>query len=643
MKSITKNRLTFLSGGLLVAALISYLVSPGSQTQNILLIISSVIAGFPIAVKAFQSLRMKAFSIDLLVTVAVVGAMIIGEYTESAVVTFLFLFGDYLEGRTLRKTRSSLRSLINMAPIEATILKDGKRITIPADEVEKGDTVIVQPGGRIPVDGTVISGSALINEAAITGESVPVSKNTGDPVFSSTISDNGYLEIAAEKVGEDTTFSKIIELVEEAQETKDETQKFMERFAKYYTPGIIILALFVWAITQDVYLALTFLVIACPGALVISVPVSIVAGIGNGAKNGILIKGGDKMENLAKVNAIVFDKTGTLTKGKPEVTAINAIGISEDELLTLAAEVEVVSEHHLGKTIVKKAEERGLSLRQQPNETNIMKGHGLTARLADQEVYIGNSSGAKKLGILIDKEISTYMLEQEKQGSTAVLVARQNTVVGVISIADQIRDEAYDSLVQLRDSGIKRTVTLTGDNKRVADQVAAQLGIDQVFAELLPQDKVDKVKTCKKSGTKLAMIGDGINDAPAIATADVGIAMGGTATDVTMQTADVVLMSDKLDKLPYAINLAKATIRNMKQNTYLSLITVAILLAGVLTDYVHLASGMLIHELSVLLVILNAVRLVRFPKYQLNPTFIPLLPTIRPSLPSKKELYLYCK
>lgn len=643
MKSITKNRLTFLSGGLLMAALISYLISPGSPTQDILLIIASVIAGYPIAVKAIQALRMKAFSIDLLVTIAVVGAMIIGEYTESAVVTFLFLFGDYLEGRTLRKTRSSLRSLINMAPLEATILKEGKRITIPADEVEKGDTVIVQPGGRIPVDGTVISGNALINEAAITGESIPVEKHAGDPVFSSTISDNGYLEIAAEKVGEDTTFSKIIELVEEAQETKAKTQKFMERFAKYYTPGIIILALLVWTITQDVHLALTFLVIACPGALVISVPVSIVAGIGNGAKNGILIKGGDKMENLAKVNAIVFDKTGTLTKGKPEVTAIKAIGISEDELLTLAAEVEVVSEHHLGKTIVKKATERGLSLRQQPSETNIMKGHGLRARLADQAVYIGNSSGAKKLGISIDDNLSTYMLKQEERGNTAVLVARQNTVIGVISIADQIRDEAYDSLAQLRDSGIKRTVMLTGDNKQVADQVASQLGINQVFAELLPQDKVDKVKTCKKSGTKLAMVGDGINDAPAIATADVGIAMGGTATDVTMQTADVILMSDKLDKLPYALNLAKATIRNMKQNTYLSLITVAILLVGVLTDYVHLASGMLIHELSVLLVILNALRLVRFPKYQLNPTFVPFLPTLRPSVQAEKELCLYCK
>lgn len=642
MKSITKNRLTFLSGGLLIAALISYLVSPGSQIQDILLITASILAGVPIAIKALQALRMKAFSIDLLVTIAVIGAIIIGEYTESAVVTFLFLFGDYLEGRTLKKTRSSLRSLISMAPLEATVLKDGKRNTIPADKVEKGDTVIVQPGGRIPVDGIILSGSSLINEAAITGESVPVSKHVGDPVFSSTISDNGYLEITAEKIGEDTTFAKIIELVEEAQETKAKTQKFMERFARYYTPGIIILALFVWAITRDIHLALTFLVIACPGALVISVPVSIVAGIGNGAKNGILIKGGDKMEDLAKVNAIVFDKTGTLTKGKPEVTAIKAFGISEDELLALAAEVEVVSEHHLGKAIINKAEERGLSLHQKPSDTNTMKGHGLTARLANQEIYIGNSLGAQKLQITIDQDVSTYMGKQEDNGNTAVLVARQNTVIGIISIADQVRDEAYDAIAQLRDSGIKRTVMLTGDNRQVADGVASQLGINQVFAELLPQDKVDKVKTCKKSGTKLAMVGDGINDAPAIATADVGIAMGGTATDVTMQTADVILMSDKLDKLPYAVNLAKATIRNMKQNTYLSLITVAMLLVGVLTDYIHLASGMLIHELSVLLVILNAVRLVRFPKYQLNPTSVPVLPTLRPSRQQEKELHLYC-
>lgn len=503
-----------------------------------------------------------------------------------------------------------------MAPLEATVLRAGQRVTVPADEVELGDHVIVQPGGRIPVDGKVIAGHSLINEAAITGESFPVNKRKGDQVFSSTISDNGYLEIIAERVGDDTTFAKIIELVEEAQETKAKTQKFMERFAAYYTPGIIVLSVLVWLITQNVHLALTFLVIACPGALVISVPVSIVAGIGNGAKNGILIKGGDKMESLAKVNAVVFDKTGTLTKGKPSVTDIQAFGISKDELLRLAAEVEVASEHHLGKTIVKKAEEGGLDLLNKPTAVEIMKGHGLQAVLASENIYVGNKSGAEKLGIVLAPIMNDYLLQQQEKGYTAVLVTRNKKVIGIISIADRIREEAPSAIQALREQGIKHTVVLTGDNQTVAEKVARQLGIDRVFAELLPEDKVDKVRACKDSGIKLAMVGDGINDAPAIATADVGIAMGGTATDVTMQTADVILMSDKLDKLPYAIQLAKATIRNMKQNTYFALITVALLLAGVLTGNIYLASGMLIHEISVILVILNAVRLVRFPKSQ---------------------------
>lgn len=616
MKTRTKNILTFISGGLLTLALMTYLINPGSVIQDILLIIASVTAGVPIAIKAFQASRMKAFSIDLLVTIAVVGAMIIGEYTESAVVTFLFLFGDYLESRTLRKTRASLKSLIDMAPLEATVLKDGIRVTVPAGEVRIGDLVIVQPGGRIPVDGKVASGRSIVNEAAITGESVPVNKGEGDQVFSSTISDNGYLEIIAEKVGDDTTFSKIIELVEEAQETKATTQKFMERFASYYTPGIVLLAVLVWLITQNVHLALTLLVIACPGALVISVPVSIVAGIGNGAKNGILIKGGDKLENLAKVNAIVFDKTGTLTKGKPEITNIKAWGISEDELLRLAAELEVASEHHLGKTIVKKAEENGLTLQRKPSDVEIMKGHGLRAMLDSKPIYIGNKSGAEKLGISVEPAVDVYWSQQQEKGNTAIFVAIDKRIAGIISIADQIRDEAPAALQAFREAGINHTVMLTGDNKSVAEKVATQLGINRVFSELLPEDKVEKVSACKEAGIKLAMVGDGINDAPAIATADVGIAMGSTATDVTMQTADVILMSDKLDKLPYAVQLAKATVLNMKQNTYFALITVMLLLAGVLTGNIHLASGMLIHEISVILVILNAVRLVRFPKYQ---------------------------
>src|SRR5690554_3309646 len=616
MKTKTRSILTLVSGGLLLAALAVYMINPGSLAQDIILIVAAILAGVPIAIKAFQALRMKAFSIDLLVTIAVVGAMIIGEYTEAAVVTFLFLFGHYLEGRTLRKTRASLKSLMDMAPLEATVLRDGTRATIPADKVEVGDQVIVQPGGRIPVDGKVISGQSLINEAAITGESVPVSKREGDQVFSSTTSDNGYLEILAEKVGGDTTFSKIIELVEEAQETKAETQKFMERFSSYYTPGIILLSVLVWLITQNVHLALTFLVIACPGALVISVPVSIVAGIGNGGKNGILIKGGDKMENLAKVNGIVFDKTGTLTKGKPEVTAIKAFGISEDELLKLAAEVEMTSEHHLGKAIVKKAEKKGLDLKNKPSEVEVMKGHGIQAMVASKQIYIGNKSGAEQLGVSVDPAMDMYLSQQQEKGNTAVLVTMNKKVVGIISIADQIREEAAEALQTLRENGIRHTVMLTGDNKKVAEKVAKQLEIDRVFAELLPEDKVEKLNACKASGIQLAMVGDGINDAPAIATADVGIAMGGTATDVTMQTADIILMSDKLDKLPYAIRLAKATIRNMKQNTYFALSTMALLLGGVLTDNIHLASGMLIHEISVILVILNAVRLVRFPNYQ---------------------------
>ena len=283
-------------------------------------------------------------------------------------------------------------------------------------------------------------------------------------------------------------------------------------------------------------------------------------------------------------------------------------------MLQLAAEVEVTSEHHLGKTIVKKAEEKGLHLVLQPSNVEIIKGHGLQAILDTKQIYIGNRSGAEKFGIAIDAEANEYMLQQQKNGNTSVFIARDKEVIGIISIADQVREEAPATMAQLRSAGIDDLMMLTGDNELVAQKVAHQLEIDNVYSELLPEDKVSKISELKTSGRKVAMIGDGINDAPAIATADVGIAMGGTATDVTMQTADIILMSDKLDKLPYAIQLSKSTIRNMKQNTYFALITVALLLVGVLTDNIHLASGMLIHEISVILVILNAVRLVGFPK-----------------------------
>ncbi len=612
MKAKQVNRIMYAAGILLLTAFAIYLFNWSRLLLDTLLITASIVAGIPTFLKAWKASRLKMFSIELLVTIAVIGALIIGEYMESAAVTFLFLFGAFLEGRSLEKARASLKSLMEMAPLEATVIRNGLRTIIMAEEVIKNDLVIIQTGEKIPIDGRVISGKASVNEAAITGESIPASKGMDDQVFSGSILDSGYLEVIAENVGEDTTFSKIIELVEEAQEGKAKTQRFLEKFAAIYTPGIMFLSVLVWVVTRDVHLSLTFLVIACPGALVISAPVSIVAGIGNGARNGILIKGGEVMENLAKINAIVFDKTGTLTKGKPEVTAIKGFGIDEKKLLLMAAEAEVISEHHLGRAIVKEAERSGLKLLNKPTEVNVLKGRGIEVNLGGKLLYIGNRKGLFQNEIHIDTEMESYATKQEKAGNTAVFIADDKKVMGIISIADTIRDKAKDTIDNLRSEGIEHLVMLTGDNKHTAKIVGEQLGMDSIYAELLPEDKAVKVKECMGKGMKLAMLGDGVNDAPALATADVGIAMGVAGTDIAMETADVVLMADNLDKLIHALKLSKATVRNMKQNMFIAVGTVALLLAGVLTKNVNLASGMLIHELSVLLVILNALRLVRF-------------------------------
>ena len=638
MNNNQRKFIMIFSGALLAGAMTLYLLHLNEVIIDVLLIIATVIAGYPTILKAFQFARMKMFSIELLVTIAVVGALIIGEYVESAAVTFLFLLGAFLEGRTLEKARSSLKSLLQMAPLEATIIRKGVRSTILAEDVVEGDLVVIQSGEKIPVDGKVISGRALINEAAITGESVPVNKKVDSEVFSGSILDNGYIEVIAEKVGDDTTFSKIIELVEEAQEGKAKTQKFLERFANVYTPGVVVLSILVWLISQDVHLSLTFLVIACPGALVISAPVSIVAGIGNGAKNGILIKGGEIMEALAKVNAMVFDKTGTLTRGKPAVTAVKTYGISEDNLLLMAAEAEVVSEHHLGRTIVIEAEKRGLQLIHQPTEVEILKGRGIKVNLNGKELYLGNRKGLLQFNKTFDLSIEADAIDQEKKGNTVVFVADIEGVLGLISIADQVRPEAAQALHELKENGIQKMVMLTGDNRHTANIVARQVGIKNVFAELLPENKVEKVRACMDKGVILAMVGDGINDAPAIATADIGIAMGVAGSDIAMETADVILMTDRLDKLSYAYQLSKATITNMKQNMFFAVGTVFLLLIGVLTNHVNLASGMFIHELSVLLVILNAIRLVRFKKKDIAFVENPAIESVEPEVFEYSEI-----
>ncbi|SEK17972.1 Cd2+/Zn2+-exporting ATPase [Carnobacterium iners] len=609
-----KNHITTLSGMLITLGFISN--SMGNKTIGAsALIIATTIAGIPIFIKAIQALRMKAFSIDLLVSIAVIGALYIGEFTESAVVTFLFLFGDYLERRTLEKTRSSLRELVDMAPQEATVLRtNGNAEKIPVEEVEKGDRVIIHPGGKIPVDGRIVSGNASINEAAITGEAIPSAKSIDDKVFSGTILDTGYLEMIAERVGDDTTFAKIIELVEEAQESKSKAEKFLDKFANIYTPAVVVLSIIVYIFTRDLHMAITFLVIACPGALVIGAPVSSVAGIGNGAKNGVLIKGGEIMDKFSKVDTLVFDKTGTLTKGKPEVTDIHTFNkMNKDTLLKFVAKAETISEHHLGQTIVKKAQNQGLDLASiKLTDGEAIKGYGIKAIVDDYKLVAGNRKLMKTENIALANDVELYAIKREKAGNSAIFIALNGEISGVVSIADQIRDDAKEALAQMRGNGIKKIVMLTGDNKHTAEAVATELGLDEFHAELLPKNKVEYIKGLKNSGHVVAMAGDGINDAPAIATADIGLAMGEGGTDISMETADIVLMADKLMQFSHAYSLSKATIRNMKQNMFIAVGVVVILLGGVLMGSVHLALGMFIHEASVLVVILNAMRLIRF-------------------------------
>ncbi|HHV97287.1 MAG TPA: cadmium-translocating P-type ATPase [Clostridiaceae bacterium] len=612
MLKLTKIRRVWISGILVAISFILKNLLGHHIITDITMIASTIVAGTPILKNAISAIRYKILGIDALVSIAVIGAVLIGEYWEAAAVTFLFMFGDFLESKTIEKTRSSIKALLELTPDIARVIREGNEIEISPDEVVKGDIAVIKPGEKIPVDGTVIEGNAYVNQAAITGESIPVNKIPGDEVFSGTVIETGYIKVRADRVGEDTTFARILQMVEEAQDKKAKTQKFLEKFSKYYTPGIIVLSVIMFLITRDLALSLTLLVIACPGALVISTPVSIVAGIGNGAKNGILIKGGEIMEKLGKVKVLAFDKTGTLTKGRPQVNSLKAYDISEDELLRIAAIGEAYSEHPIGKAIINKAEETIGKISQVPSEAEIIPGQGLKVVIDNSTVLIGNRKLLVENGLIIDVSQEAYIRSQEEQGQTVVLVATPERLLGVISIADTIREDAKKMVVNLKRLGIKKIVMLTGDNRRAAGAISNELGLDEYYAELLPENKVEVLERLRGKYGLAAMVGDGVNDAPALASADLGIAIGGAGTDVAMETADVVLMSNELKKLSHAIGLSRATVRNMKQNISFSLAVAGVLLAGVLVKTVDLSFGMLIHELSVLLVVINAVRLLGY-------------------------------
>ncbi|WP_432560329.1 heavy metal translocating P-type ATPase [Granulicoccus sp. GXG6511] len=604
--------------GLLILASLTASRGFGSELWgDILMVAAAVVAGTPVVLKAVRALTAKVIGIDLLVSVAAIGAILVRNYWEAAAVTFLFAIGHALEAATLNKTRSALAELIAVAPDTAIVLRDGEQVEVGAADVIPGETVLVKNGTKVPVDGVVSGGTGALDEASITGESIPVEKVAGDKVFAGTIATGGFLQVTATGVGADTTLARIIHRVEEAQDAKAKTQAFMDRFSKWYTPGIILLALVVGLLTRDVVLALTLLVIGCPGALVISIPVSIVAGIGRGARDGILIKGGEFLETSAKINAVALDKTGTLTEGRPQLTDVIALDpdFSEDDVLRLAARAEAGSEHPLARPIVTAATDRGLPVLGLPEHTEPVPGKGIVALVDDQRIAVGNMALIRveqaDTRETTDAGATAVVEELAAAGRTPMVVARNGHVIGVVAVADQIRHDAAEMVRRLHGAGVKKVVMLTGDIEPVARAVAAQVGVDEVRAGLLPEDKLEAVAELRRQGYTVAMVGDGVNDAPALATADIGVAMGAAGTGVAIETADIALMKDNLLKLPEAVSLARRTVNNMRQNITIALLTVAALLAGVLFGGVTMAIGMLVHEASVLVVIVNAMRLLR--------------------------------
>lgn len=605
-----KNHLAIISGGLIVAAYLFQWGFHWSAGWQGAMILASILGFVPIALQAYQALRVKVVSIELLVSIAVLGAFFIGEYNESAIVTFLFLFGALLEQKTLEKTRSAISALTKMAPATAILVgAEGELEKVAIDEVAAGDRLLVKTGAQVPVDGVIASGSGHLNEASVTGESKMAAKTVGDRVFAGTILENGTLQVTTEKVGEDTTFGKIIELVEEAQDAKSGAERFIDKFAKYYTPAVLLLALVVGVLTADLRLAITILVLGCPGALVIGVPVSSVAGIGNGAKHGILIKGGDVLDSFSKVDTFVFDKTGTLTDGKPTVAKVTSYGkIPPAEALVLAAAVERESDHPLGQAILDYA-----AVKEYPvvSQTQVIKGQGIAANVANHQVLVGNGKLLASHKIQLTAALQQDLTALEASGHSTVFVAIDEAPALLIGIKDQIRPEAAKTLQQLRQMGAKQLVMLTGDNQATADLVGKTLGLDVVQGGLLPEDKSAYVRQLQAQGHKVAFVGDGVNDSPSIALADIGIAMG-NGTDVAVETSDVVLMQSSFANLVQAYGLTKKTVLNMKENILIAVGVVLFLLVGLIVGYIYMASGMLVHELSILVVVVNGMRLLGY-------------------------------
>lgn len=599
---------------------IGYLAGEKSLLGILSFAASILIGGYPLFKTGLRNLAKLQFDMRTLMTLAIIGAALIGQWSEGAVVVILFAISEALERYSMDKARHSIGSLMEMAPKEAIIIKNGKEVILQTDDIEIGDTMLVKPGQLIAMDGLVIEGTSAVNQAAITGESVPAAKSEGDEVFAGTLNGEGLLKIKVTKIAEDTTIAKIIHLVEEAQGEKAPSQRFVDRFAQYYTPAIMIIAALVAIIppllfhgdwSTWIYQGLAVLVVGCPCALVVSTPVSIVTAIGNAARNGVLIKGGNYLEEAGALKAIAFDKTGTLTKGIPVVTDFIIFGKrkNRDHILAVMAALESRAKHPLASAIIKFAEKAPDLLVEEFTST---VGMGIAGKVDGTHYFVGNLKMIEKEAAdIILPIIRDEFLRLQKEGKTVMAIADREEVLAIAGVADEVRGTSKEVVSRLYNQGIEKTILLTGDNHAAAEAIGKTVGMSDVKAELLPQDKLHFIKELQRDYGSVAMVGDGVNDAPALATAAVGIAMGGAGSDTALETADIVLMNDDLRKLPFTIKLSRKTLTIIKQNITFSLVIKVIALLLVIPGWLTLWIAIFADMGTTLLVTLNGLRLLK--------------------------------
>ncbi|MFD0049745.1 heavy metal translocating P-type ATPase [Actinomycetes bacterium NPDC127524] len=606
-----------------VFALIGYLFQ-GIYGENSLGAVTAygagiLLGGYRLFHAGLKNLFKLDFDMKTLMTIAIIGAAVIGDWREGAVVVILFAVSEVLESYSMIKARQSIRSLMEIAPKKAVVKRNDIVITIDVEDIEVGDVMIVKPGQKIPMDGIILKGTSSVNQAAITGESLPVSKTVSDEVFAGSLNSEGLLEVQITKRAEDTAIAKIIHLVEEAQGERAPSQSFIEKFAKYYTPVIMFISLLVMTLPpliaggswgEWVYQGLSVLVVGCPCALVISTPVAIVTAIGNAAKKGVLIKGGVFLEEMGSLKSIAFDKTGTLTKGHPAVTDIMILNEKFDanEIFSNLAALEYRSQHPLSSAILKKAKELNLDFQGiEVEEFSAQAGKGIYGTI-NGEKYIAGKPDIFHKSLL--HQMEDRILKMQKQGKTVMLMGTQTSILAIIAAKDEVRDNVREVIQKLKELGIEKTVMLTGDNSSAASVIAAEAGISESKAELMPQEKLDFINKLQKTG-KTAMVGDGVNDAPALAAAAVGISLGGAGTDTALETADVVLMADDLIKLPFAIKLSRKTLWVIKQNIAFSIgikiLALLLVIPGWLTLWIAIFADMG----ATLIVTANSLRLLR--------------------------------